>query len=55
MTFDEPNISVGSKSPDENFQSIKSYLSSQADSLNYLVARLEKVESELTKLKEREE
>ncbi len=50
MTFDSPNISVGSKSNEQNLQVTKSYLSAMADNLNYLVARVEALETELAAL-----
>lgn len=50
MTFDSPNISVGSKTNEQNMQVTKSYLSSMADNLNYLVARVESLESTVATL-----
>ncbi len=51
MTFDSPNISVESKSNEQNMQITKSYLGNLADNLNYLVSRQEALETELAELK----
>lgn len=50
MTFDAPNISVGKKTNEENIQQMKSWSSSTADNLNYLVARQEALESTVASL-----
>ncbi len=50
MTFDSPNISVGSKTNEQNIQITKSYLSTLADNLNYLVARVEALETQVATL-----
>lgn len=33
--FDSPNVSVNSKTPEENLQALKSYLTNMSDALNY--------------------
>ena len=48
--FNAPNISLEKKTAEQNMQSVKSYLSSMADTMNYY---LTKQQTEIESLKKR--
>lgn len=53
--FNTPNVSLNSKTTEQNIQSLKSYLTEMADSLNYHIgymeAKMEQMQREIDDLK----
>jgi chaperonin cofactor prefoldin len=53
--FNAPNVSVATKTTEQNIQSMKSYLTEMADSLNYHIGflenKIEAMQKEIDELK----
>lgn len=50
-TFDSPNVNLGKRSEQENWQNLRAFLTEQTDKLNYYVTHIESQDKEIAELK----